>query len=102
MSNFYPIVWSNWHDSIAFPPRSYEVLSELEDGVDITPSDLQEFEADDWNPWDDLNSENGVDISTNELQRAIHYWLNAVPIENTDAKVTDKRLQYLINCWINA
>ena len=100
LSNFYPIIWSNWHDSIAFPPRSYELLPELKDGFDITPPDMKEFETEDWNPWDDLDSEDGIKISTNELQRAIHYWLNDMSLENTNEIVTTDRLQYLIHLWL--
>jgi hypothetical protein len=102
LSNFYPIIWSNWHDSIFFPPRSYELLPELKDGFDITPSDMNEFEIEDWNPWDDMDSENGVKISTNELQQAIHYWLNDMSFENTNETITTERLQYLIHLWLES
>jgi hypothetical protein len=101
LSNYYPVVWSNWHDPLFFPPRSYELLPDLKDGFDITPENLHTFEVDDWNPWNNTESENGSKITATELQEAMHYWLNDLPVSTTGEKVTTIRLQYLIHCWLN-
>nr|WP_321430973.1 hypothetical protein [uncultured Methanolobus sp.] len=101
LSNYYPVGWLNWHNILLFPPRSYESLRDLEDGFDISPASLQEAEIDDWNPWNDPDSESGTSMTRAELQEAINYWLTDSPISSTGAIVTTDRLQYLIHCWID-
>lgn len=58
------------------------------------------IEEEDWNPWNDIDSEDGALIATSELQEAIHYWLIDSPLSNGEV-VTTRRLQYLISCWLN-
>jgi PKD repeat protein len=54
----------------------------------------------DWNPWNDLDSEDGALISTLELKEALHYWINNLTL-STGGEVTTPRIKYLIHCWIN-
>lgn len=53
----------------------------------------------DWNPWDDLTSEEGRNISTGELQEAIHIYENSLPIPETGVELTSERLIELIRLW---
>jgi len=53
----------------------------------------------DWNPWDDLTSLDGKNISTEELQEAIHIYKNGLPIPGTETKLTDEGLIKLIRLW---
>ena len=57
------------------------------------------IEEEDWNPWNDIDSEDGALIATSELQEAIGYWLNDSYL-STGELVTTHRLQYLIGCWL--
>jgi C1A family cysteine protease/PKD repeat protein len=53
----------------------------------------------DWNPWDNLTSQEGEKISTNELQEAIHIYNNMLPIPETGVELTAERLKELIRLW---
>ena len=53
----------------------------------------------DWNPWDDSTSQGGTNISTGELQEAIHVYKNNLPIPNTGVELTSSRLGELIRLW---
>jgi len=53
----------------------------------------------DWNPWDDLTSRSGENISTEELQEAIHVYKNGLPVPETGVELTDERLEELIRLW---
>lgn len=53
----------------------------------------------DWNPWDDLTSEEGKNISTGELQEAVHIYKNSLPIPGTGVELTGERLIELIRLW---
>lgn len=53
----------------------------------------------DWNPWDDPTSQEGKDISTGELQEAIHIYKNSLPIPETGVELTNARLLELIRLW---
>jgi C1A family cysteine protease len=53
----------------------------------------------DWNPWDDLTSQEGKDISTGELQEAIHIYENSLPVPETGVELTSERLRGLIRLW---
>ena len=64
-------------------------------------STLYSFICNDWNPWNDPNSEGGENITTAELQEAIHCWLNDLPAPKTNAEVTTERLQEIIHLWLN-
>ena len=52
-----------------------------------------------WNPWDSPDSQEGVNISTEELQEAIHIYRNGLQIPETGAELTDERLKELILLW---
>ncbi|AKB75054.1 Cell surface protein [Methanosarcina lacustris Z-7289] len=53
----------------------------------------------DWNPWDNSTSQEGTNISTGELQEAIHFYKNSLPIPNTGVELTSSRLGILIRLW---
>ncbi|WP_410509303.1 lectin like domain-containing protein [Methanosarcina hadiensis] len=53
----------------------------------------------DWNPWDDSTSPEGKNISTEELQEAIHIYENNLPIPVTGVELTGGRLLELIRIW---
>ncbi|HII80490.1 MAG TPA: PKD domain-containing protein [Methanosarcina sp.] len=53
----------------------------------------------DWNPWDNLTSQKGKNISTGELQEAIHIYENSLPIPETGVELTSERLIELIRLW---
>lgn len=53
----------------------------------------------DWNPWDDSTSPEGENISTEELQEAIHIYKNSLPIPVTGVELTNGRLLELIRLW---
>ncbi len=53
----------------------------------------------DWNPWDDSTSLEGTSISTGELQEAIHFYKNSLPVPNTGVELTSSRLEELIKLW---
>ncbi len=62
----------------------------------------QSVSSGDWNPWNDILSENGEAISTTELQAAINCWVTETPAPGTGGEVTTVRLQQLINDWIQS
>lgn len=53
----------------------------------------------DWNPWDNITSLEGENVSTTELQQAIHIYVNGLQITETEAEMTIERLKELINLW---
>jgi len=53
----------------------------------------------DWNPWDDSTSQGGNNISTGELQEAIHVYKNSLPVPATGVELTSERLGELIRLW---
>ncbi|MDD4498116.1 MAG: hypothetical protein PHV51_08220 [Methanosarcinaceae archaeon] len=57
--------------------------------------------GDDWNPWNDSESEEGEIITTSELQEAVYYWLNDIPVPKTGETLKTERLQKIIDCWLN-
>ncbi|WP_094228422.1 outer membrane protein assembly factor BamB family protein [Methanolobus psychrotolerans] len=54
-----------------------------------------------WNYWDDPVSDGGEAITTDELQEAIHVWLNDEPAPVTGSLISTDRLQELIHNWLN-
>ncbi len=52
-----------------------------------------------WNPWDSPTSQEGENISTKELQEAIHIYRNGLQIPETGAELTNERLKELILLW---
>ena len=52
-----------------------------------------------WNPWDSSDSREGENISTEELQEAIHIYRSGTQIPETGAELTDERLKELIQLW---
>jgi len=52
-----------------------------------------------WNPWESLTSDEGKNVSTAELQEAIHFYLNKLQIPKTRAQITNETLKELITVW---
>ena len=52
-----------------------------------------------WNPWDNPTSQEEENISTEELQEAIHIYRNGLQIPETGAELTDERLKEIIQLW---
>ncbi|PAV11322.1 peptidase C1 [Methanosarcina spelaei] len=52
-----------------------------------------------WSPWDSSASQEGENISTEELQEAIHIYRNGLQIPETGAELTGERLKELIQLW---
>ncbi|WP_292389532.1 lectin like domain-containing protein [Methanosarcina sp. UBA5] len=52
-----------------------------------------------WNLWDDPASQEGENISTEELQEAIHFYRNGLQIPETGEELTDERLKEMIQLW---
>jgi outer membrane protein assembly factor BamB len=53
-----------------------------------------------WNYWDDPISDRGEVMTTDELQEAIHVWLNDEPAPVTGSSISTDRLQELIHNWL--
>nr|WP_321430987.1 PQQ-binding-like beta-propeller repeat protein [uncultured Methanolobus sp.] len=53
-----------------------------------------------WNYWDDPISDRGEVMTTDELQEAIHIWLNDEPAPVTGSSISTDRLQELIHNWL--
>jgi C1A family cysteine protease len=53
----------------------------------------------DWNIWDSPASQEGENISTEELQEATHIYCNGLQIPGTGIKLTKDRLKELILLW---
>jgi parallel beta-helix repeat protein len=68
--------------------------------VKVSYIEVTEESDDDWNIWDDPDSEDGVKITTDELQDAIHNWLNDIQTTESGELVTTDRLQELIHEWL--
>ncbi|WP_210409016.1 PQQ-binding-like beta-propeller repeat protein [Methanococcoides sp. AM1] len=56
----------------------------------------------DWNPWNNMNSDGAMAITTPELQEGIYYWLSDLPAPVTGEVITTERLQQLIYDWLNS
>ncbi|WP_394701193.1 PQQ-binding-like beta-propeller repeat protein [uncultured Methanolobus sp.] len=92
------------------PVHVYEYAGEYTVSLKITTDEGTDTEVkdayidvathDDWNIWDDSTSENGVNITTDELQEAIHYWLDNISTTESGEVVTTDRLQELIHEWL--
>ena len=54
----------------------------------------------DWtNEWMGEDSEEGITVTTNELQEAIHHWLDDIPVREHIMSVAD--LQKIISVWLS-
>lgn len=52
-----------------------------------------------WNPWESSSSSAGRNVTTSELQEAIHYYQNGLQISNNGSKVTKELLKKIILIW---
>ncbi|WP_407282511.1 DUF4430 domain-containing protein [Methanolobus sp. ZRKC1] len=56
--------------------------------------------TEDWNPWDDIGSEEDEVVTGSELQEAIKCWINKIDIPQTGAEMTSDRMQEVIHLWL--
>ncbi len=75
---------------------------DLSGNVNMTPVNSTTQTPEDWNPWNDRESQDNIAITTTELQEAINVWLEDLPIPRTapPAEMTTERLQELIAVWV--
>ena len=52
-----------------------------------------------WNPWESSTSKEGKNVTTAELQEAIHYYQHGLQIPRTGSRVTSDFLKELIKVW---
>lgn len=55
----------------------------------------------DWNPWNDMDSDNGLYITTSELLEAIHCYSSNEPAPITGAEITEARKDLLLDYWVD-
>lgn len=79
---------------------SYIVTLTVTDDNGATNTTSEVVTVEDWNPWNDPDSDGGEKITTPELQEAIHCWLNDEPAPKTGAEITTERLQEVIHLWL--
>lgn len=65
----------------------------------LVTGDNEIYVTDDWNPWNDEDSDNGRYITLSELQEALHYWVNEFDAPVTGAEITITRMQALVHFW---
>ena len=71
------------------------------EGINVDGDDFIEIE-DDWNPWDNIGSDNDEYVTSSELRQAINCWLYDEPAPTTGARITTYRLQLVISQWIDS
>ena len=86
------------YSEIVLSPGFYNVTALAETG-DEKVIQSWNWTVSDWNFWDSPTSPEGKNISTEELQEAIHIYQNRLQIPETGAKLTDERLKELILLW---
>ncbi len=91
-------VKNNSYSDTTLSPNFYNVTAIARNG-DEKVIQSWNWTVRDWNPWDNQNSQEGENISTEELQEAIHIYLNGLRIPETGAKLTNERLNELILLW---
>ena len=79
-------------------PENYTVIARAVTGTE-TVTHTWNWTVRDWNPWDNPTSQGGTNISTGELQEAIHVCKNNLPIPITGVELTGSRLGKLIRLW---
>ena len=61
--------------------------------------DYEVYVMDDWNPWNDYDSEDGRYISRVEMQSTLIMWQTQIPVPRTGELITRQQMQYLLLCW---
>lgn len=72
-------------------------------GISVLKTNMQVFDntSEDWNPWNNPDSEGGEAIKSSELQEAIYCWLNDKPAPETGDEMDVAKLQELIYAWLS-
>ena len=63
--------------------------------------DSEVYVMDDWNPWNDWDSENGRYISNDEILDAIYYWQNYLAIPQTNHIISSDEIMDIVYYWQN-
>lgn len=87
---------SYYNGSLA--PGLYNVTAIAEVGEEKT-SQTWEWTVHVWNPWESSTSRDGNNITTAELQEAIHYYQNGLQIPRSRTVVTGELLKEFIKVW---
>lgn len=61
--------------------------------------DSEVYVMDDWNPWNDYDSENGRYISLSEASDAVFYWQSGYPIPRTNHVLSSDKISLIVTCW---
>ncbi len=80
-------------------PGTHKVTATAEEGYE-NRQDSWNWTVRDWNPWDNPGSEEGTNVTTEELQESIHCYLNGLEFTESGAESTDERLGQLIQMWL--
>jgi PKD repeat protein len=79
-------------------PGFYNVTS-LAEARDEKTAHSWDWTVCEWNPWESMTSKEGKNVTTAELQEAIHYYQNGLQIPKNGSKVTSELLKELITVW---
>jgi C1A family cysteine protease/PKD repeat protein len=88
---------SSYSDAI-LSPGFYNITALAESGGEKLMNSWN-WTVRDWNSWDNSTSREGENISTVELQQAIHIYHNGLKVPGTGAELTSERLKELIRLW---
>jgi PKD repeat protein len=91
-------VESSSYSDTTLSPGYYNVIAIAKSGNEEVRQNWN-WTVRDWNPWDNQTSQEGENISTEELQEAIHIYRNGLRIPETGAKLTNDRIKELISLW---
>jgi len=80
-------------------PGVYNVTATAEEGYE-SRQESWNWTVRDWNPWDNPDSEEGTNVTTEELQKSIHCYLNGLEFTESGANSTNERLGQLIQMWL--
>ncbi|ETA66945.1 parallel beta-helix repeat (two copies) [Methanolobus tindarius DSM 2278] len=61
---------------------------------------VTEQNSTDWNPWNDIDSDEGIIITGDEFHAAVKCWLTMTPVPETGEELTGDRFQELIHDWL--
>ncbi len=98
LRSFEPLTKSSSHLNSTLSPGSYNVIAVAELGNEKV-THTWNWTVLDWNLWDNPASQESENVSTPEVQEAIHIYQNGLQIPQTGAKITVKRLIELIRLW---
>jgi hypothetical protein len=87
---------SSYYSSLI--PGLYNLTCLAEAG-DEKAAHIWNWTVHEWNPWESSTSRDGKNVTTAELQEAIHYYQNGLQMPRNGSKVSDELLKELITFW---